>query len=185
MVTKSIWALAALWGVPANTDYITKKKKNRCSWELFKTSMINVVDILTACKQGKCLNSKFTKLSCFLSLRVSNDSSVPSLPAGFCLTRPLAIPVQGAFVLKSPARASGHLPTLGGIPGEQIAHGGAGQPGDNLIQSSTQTWPTESGCTNEMPWFSNFRLELWYHPVDGRNRYKRGKCRVMISGFLS
>ena len=31
--------------------YITKKKKNQCFWEFFKTSMINV-DILTAYKQG-------------------------------------------------------------------------------------------------------------------------------------
>lgn len=106
---QSIWALAALWGVPANIGYITKKKKNQCFWELFKTSMINVVDILTACNQGKCLDSKFPKLSCFLSLRMSNDSSVPFLPAGFCLTGPFAIPVQGAFVLKSPARTSGLL----------------------------------------------------------------------------
>ena len=147
--------------------------------------MINVVDILTACKQGKCLKSKFTELSCFLSLRMSNDSSVQFLPAGFFASQgPSPSPCREPLSWKALPAPQATLLTLGGIPGQQIAHGGASQPGDNLMRSSTQTWPTESGCTNEMPWFSNFRLGLWYHPVDGRNIYIKGEMQSDDLRFL-
>lgn len=150
--------------------------------------MINVVDILTAYKQGKCLNSEFPQLTCFLSLQMSDDtiqkSSVLFLFEGFCFTRALRYSLcMEPLSYKALPPPQAHFPASW-LESRTADNPQRGQPGENLIQSSTQTWPRESGCTNEMLWFWNLHLELWCHPVDGRNRYKRRKCSHDIV-FLS